>query len=168
VVRLLMGQAPRLDLAALADKIDEADRALQQEAAEATRLVHEHEKEALTFCRRLIAIMRIVLDEKKSAFPDKGWQVIVMALIVKVVKLTVDTYGKWLPMGNKAAVDRMDDAQVAASGSKTVAAAHAAVMATPEVADPPRVSLRPSTQALQEHARRHRLKGRATGGAHAR
>ena len=24
-------------------------------------------------------------------------------------KRTVDTYGKWLPMGNKAAVDRLDD-----------------------------------------------------------
>jgi len=24
------------------------------------------------------------------------------------IKLTVDTYGKWLPMGNKAAVDRLD------------------------------------------------------------
>ena len=34
------------------------------------------------------------------------------------IKLTVDTYGKWLPMGNKAAVDRLDDS----SGSKTVAA----------------------------------------------
>ncbi len=31
------------------------------------------------------------------------------------IKLTVDTYGKWLPLGNKAAVDRLD------SGSKTVA-----------------------------------------------
>ena len=26
------------------------------------------------------------------------------------IKLTVDTYGKWLPMGNKAAVNRLDDA----------------------------------------------------------
>jgi len=25
------------------------------------------------------------------------------------IKLTVDTYGKWLPMGNKPAVDRLDD-----------------------------------------------------------
>ncbi|MCC6968406.1 MAG: integrase [Nitrospira sp.] len=24
------------------------------------------------------------------------------------IQLTVDTYGKWLPMGNKAAVDRLD------------------------------------------------------------
>jgi hypothetical protein len=34
--------------------------------------------------------------------------------------LTVDTYGKWLPMGNKAAVDRLDGVQ---GGSKMVAAA---------------------------------------------
>jgi integrase len=32
------------------------------------------------------------------------------------IKLTVDTYGKWLPMGNKAAVDGLDDPV----GSETV------------------------------------------------
>lgn len=76
---------PVLDSATLADKIKEAERALQQEADETTRFVHESEKDALAFCRRLIAVVRVVLDEKKSAFPDKGWQVIVMSLIVKVV-----------------------------------------------------------------------------------
>jgi len=39
------------------------------------------------------------------------------------IKLTVDTYGKWLPIGNKAAVDRLDKPlSAAASGSKVVAA----------------------------------------------
>ncbi len=33
------------------------------------------------------------------------------------IKLTVDTYGRWLPMGNKAAVDRLDEG----NGSKMVA-----------------------------------------------
>ena len=28
------------------------------------------------------------------------------------IKLTVDTYGRWLPLGNPAAVDRLDDAAV--------------------------------------------------------
>jgi len=37
------------------------------------------------------------------------------------IQLTVDTYGRWLPMGNKAAVDRLDDASPGASGSKVVA-----------------------------------------------
>jgi hypothetical protein len=37
------------------------------------------------------------------------------------IQLTVDTYGKWLPMGNKGAVDRLDEHQAAASGSKMVA-----------------------------------------------
>ena len=37
------------------------------------------------------------------------------------IQLTVDTYGKWLPMGNKEAVDRLDEIQPAESGSKTVA-----------------------------------------------
>ncbi len=35
------------------------------------------------------------------------------------IKLTVDTYGRWLPMGDKATVDRLDGP----SGSKVVAAA---------------------------------------------
>jgi len=33
------------------------------------------------------------------------------------IQLTVDTYGRWLPMGNKAAVDRLDDES---TGSRTV------------------------------------------------
>ena len=37
------------------------------------------------------------------------------------IQLTVDTYGKWLPMGNKEAVDRLDEIQPAESRSKTVA-----------------------------------------------
>jgi hypothetical protein len=37
------------------------------------------------------------------------------------IRLTVDTYGKWLPKGNKAAVDRLDEASPEASGSKVVA-----------------------------------------------
>src|SRR5215510_5368788 len=35
------------------------------------------------------------------------------------IQLTVDTYGRWLPLGNKAAVDRLDEP----TGSKVVAAA---------------------------------------------
>jgi hypothetical protein len=35
------------------------------------------------------------------------------------IRLTVDTYGKWLPMGNKADVNRLDEE----SGSKVVAKA---------------------------------------------
>ena len=34
------------------------------------------------------------------------------------IKLTVDLYGKWLPMANKAAVDRLDDASSEPSGSR--------------------------------------------------
>jgi len=33
------------------------------------------------------------------------------------IKLTVDTYGKWLPMGNRAAVNKLDDLAVARDGS---------------------------------------------------
>jgi integrase len=37
------------------------------------------------------------------------------------INLTADTYGKWLPMGNKAAVDRLDATSFLESGSKVVA-----------------------------------------------
>ncbi len=47
------------------------------------------------------------------------------------IKLTVDTYGKWLPMGNKAAVDRLDDG----SGSKVVAKLVPASEGVSEVAE---------------------------------
>jgi hypothetical protein len=47
------------------------------------------------------------------------------------IKLTVDTYGRWLPLGNRAAVDRLDGP----SGSKTVAAATGTDGGTPQPAD---------------------------------
>ena len=39
------------------------------------------------------------------------------------IQLMVDTYGKWLPMGNKAAVDRLDAVSSEPCGSKMVATA---------------------------------------------
>jgi integrase len=33
------------------------------------------------------------------------------------IQLTVDTYGKWLPMGNKGAVDRLDEVATDPNGS---------------------------------------------------
>jgi hypothetical protein len=38
------------------------------------------------------------------------------------INLTADTYGKWLPLGNKAAADRLDATVFHESGSKVVAA----------------------------------------------
>ncbi len=40
------------------------------------------------------------------------------------ISLTVDTYGKWLPMADKGAVNSLDDAAWQPGGSKTVAAPH--------------------------------------------
>ena len=45
------------------------------------------------------------------------------------IKLTVDTYGRWLPMGNTAAVDRLDDP----SGGKVVAKKLGVPEDTPQV-----------------------------------
>ena len=46
------------------------------------------------------------------------------------IELTVDTYGKWLPRGNKAAVDRLDDHQ---NGSKVVANGGGSTRSAPQV-----------------------------------
>src|SRR2546427_1456357 len=45
------------------------------------------------------------------------------------IQLTVDTYGKWLPMGNKAAVNRLDEER----GSKVVAETATGTAAASEV-----------------------------------
>ncbi len=47
------------------------------------------------------------------------------------IQLTVDTYGKWLPMGNKPAVNRLDEP----SGSKMVATSESEVPSTLETSD---------------------------------
>jgi integrase len=47
------------------------------------------------------------------------------------IQLTVDTYGKWLPMGNKPAVNRLDEP----SGSKVVAKKESEVPDTMETSD---------------------------------
>ena len=51
------------------------------------------------------------------------------------IRLTVDCYGQWLPMGNRAAVDRLDNAgaghHLAAGGSKVVATAEVDAPGTP-------------------------------------
>jgi hypothetical protein len=47
------------------------------------------------------------------------------------IQLTVDTYGKWLPMGNKPAVNRLDEP----SGSKVVAKKESEVPDTLETPD---------------------------------
>jgi integrase len=47
------------------------------------------------------------------------------------IQLTVDTYGRWLPMGNQAAVDRLDES----SGSKMVAKTESGDPGVPEPPD---------------------------------
>lgn len=74
-----------LDLASLAAKIDEATEALRTEVSEGARAAEEQERPALSLARRFIAVVRVVLAETKGASPDKGWPVVVMALLVKSI-----------------------------------------------------------------------------------
>jgi hypothetical protein len=74
-----------MHLASLADKIKKATEDSQREAAEARRVVGEQEQVALKFCARLLAVTRVVLDEKKDLLPNRGWRVIVVALAAKII-----------------------------------------------------------------------------------
>ena len=74
---------PELELASLADKIKQASDALSTEATDAVVVVLKHEEAALAFCHRLLAVIRVVLNERKDVLPSSGWQVIVVSLITK-------------------------------------------------------------------------------------
>ena len=65
------------------------------------------------------------------------------------IQLTVDTYGKWLPMGNTAAVDRLDSQGADAHGSKMVAnwgRGDGGESQVPEIASAPGVNRTPDLQ----------------------
>ncbi len=72
------------DLASLAGQIEQAERALKQEAEIAAGIVAKEDAPTLAFCRRLMAIMRVIGDARKGSFPSRGWRVIVISLLVKV------------------------------------------------------------------------------------
>jgi hypothetical protein len=64
-----------MDLASLSEQIKKATDDFEREATEARRIVVEQEQVALILCSRLLAVTRVVLDEKKSSLPNHGWRV---------------------------------------------------------------------------------------------
>ncbi len=68
------------------------------------------------------------------------------------IQLTCDTYGKWLPAGNKAAVDRLDESRTttadATRGSKMVAKVRGGPVAAPKLSDFPGAGERGRTSDL--------------------
>lgn len=73
------------DLTLVRLRIEEAAEALQKEAVEGAQAAEDQEAAALSLAKRLIAVLRVVLEETKAAYPDHGWPVIVAALLVKSV-----------------------------------------------------------------------------------
>jgi len=55
-----------VDLVSLLEKIARAAEDYQMEATEARRVVERREEASLKFCTRLLAVTRVVLDEKKG------------------------------------------------------------------------------------------------------
>jgi len=74
-----------LDLSSLPAKIAEAVEVIRGEASEGARAAERQEGAALSLARRLVAVVRVVLEETKSASPNHGWPVIVIALLVKAI-----------------------------------------------------------------------------------
>ncbi len=77
------------------------------------------------------------------------------------IQLTVDTYGKWLPLEHQGALDRLDPTSGGASGSKVVAAGGGESTQSVELArgiEPPTCGLQITFQRRQtpRQARQHR------------
>ncbi len=77
-----------------------------------------------TQCKVVLRIMQAILQDRRSLCDElterDGSK---RQLGHASITLTVDTYGKWLPMADKGAVDSLDDAPLNRSGSKMVAVA---------------------------------------------
>lgn len=88
----------------LSSQIRAAADALSREASEAAKTAEEQHQPTLALARRLIAVVRAVLDETKSAAANRGWAVIVTALLVKSIAtvraaVTVGSAGHGREMG---------------------------------------------------------------------
>lgn len=68
-------------------KIDAAKAVIDAEATEAAAMMRTHEGKTLDFCQRLLAITRVVLEEKRAAIPDKGWPVVAVSLFVQMLSV---------------------------------------------------------------------------------
>jgi hypothetical protein len=80
------------ELASLAGRIGEAERALEQEDGQAPAIVEASNKRYLDHCRRLIATVHVVLEERKGGLPNLGWRVVVCSLLAKVISTVRAAY----------------------------------------------------------------------------
>jgi uncharacterized protein DUF5677 len=74
-----------IDLPSLSDKIKKASEDFQRETTEARHIIGQQEQATLNLCARLLAVLRVVLDEKKASLPNRGWRVVVVSLAAKVM-----------------------------------------------------------------------------------
>jgi hypothetical protein len=95
-------------------KIGDAERILCGEATEATDLMQRHEGTVLAFCIRLLALVRIILEEHKREFPHNRWGVTVVALFTKMISvlrgaltLARSGHGLEVPILTRAALEAL-------------------------------------------------------------
>jgi hypothetical protein len=96
------------------EKITAAEALLASEDAEAIAMMQRYEGRELAFCRRALAVTRVLLQETRTSVPDRGWPVIVNALFVHMtsilrasLRLAVGGHGRELPIMIRPALEAL-------------------------------------------------------------
>lgn len=66
-------------------KIEAMQAVLAGEAAEAVAIMQKHEEPVLRFAHRLLAVVRITIQEHTDNLPNTGWPVVLVALFTSMV-----------------------------------------------------------------------------------
>ena len=69
------------------EKIRKMEQVLVAEAVDGAAMMKKHEEPALRFSFRLLALVRVVLDEHKADLPHNRWSVVVVALFTKMISV---------------------------------------------------------------------------------
>lgn len=103
-----------IDTPAWEKKIGDAERVLLGEATEAAATMEKHEDRIFRFCLRLLALVRVVLEEHKANLPHNRWSVVVVALFTKMLSvlrgaLTLGRagHGREVPILTRAALEAL-------------------------------------------------------------
>lgn len=96
------------------EKIAAAEATLAMEDSEAIAMMRQHEGPALDFCRRALAIARVLLHDTRGAVPHSGWPVIAVSLFIHMLSilraaltLAVSGHGRELPIVIRPALEAL-------------------------------------------------------------
>lgn len=94
--------------------VRDARTALRAESRAAVAMMRRHERQAFLFGERLLATIRVVLQEHRVRILDTGWPVVVMGIFVKMVSVLRATltlakagHGRELPIMIRPALEAL-------------------------------------------------------------